>query len=287
MLGIIDVGGGMRGSFTAGIYDFLLDQGLQPFDYLIGVSAGSANMITYLAKQRGRNLRSYTDYAFRREYMSLHNALKSGSYIDLDYIYTTVSGPEGEDPVDMEAFNADPARYEAVVTDAATGEALYFDKSELSAGDFSAIKASCAVPGACKPYPVHGRPGFDGGVSDPIPYKRAMEQGCDRLVLLLTRPADYRRPPLDHREVMETALSRWPNAYSALLRRAPRYNRDLAAVGELERAGKALIIAPSDIAGMDTLTRDKAAVERLYQMGYDQGPRLLEFAEGRKNPGEP
>lgn len=277
MLGIIDVGGGMRGSFTAGIYDFLLDQNVQPFDYLIGVSAGSANMITYLARQRGRNLRSYTDYAFRKEYMSLHNALKNGSYIDLDYIYTTVSGPEGEDPVDMEAFNANPARYEAVVTDAATGEPLYFEKEELSEGDFSAVKASCAVPGACKPYLVHGRPGFDGGVADPIPYKRAMEQGCDRLVLLLTRPVDYRRPPLDHREMMEKALGRWPNTFSALLRRAPRYNRDLAAVQEMEREGKALIIAPSDIAGMDTLTRDKAAVERLYQMGYDQGPRLMEF----------
>ena len=281
MLGIIDVGGGMRGSFTAGIYDFLLDRNVQPFDYLIGVSAGSANMITYLARQRGRNLRSYTDYAFRKEYMSIHNALRHGSYIDLDYIYTTVSGPQGEDPVDMEAFNASTARYEAVVTDAATGESLYFDKEELSGGDFSAIKASCAVPGACKPYPVHGRPGFDGGVADPIPYKHAMEQGCDRLVLLLTRPVDYRRPPLDHQEMMEKALGRWSNTFSALLRRAPRYNRDLAAVQELEREGKALIIAPSDIAGMDTLTRDKAAVERLYQMGYDQGPRLMEFVKSR------
>ena len=117
-------------------------------------------------------------------------------------------------------------------------------------------------------------------MADPIPYKHAMEQGCDRLVLLLTRPVDYRRPPLDHQEMMEKALGRWPNTFSALLRRAPRYNRDLAAVQELEREGKALIIAPSDIAGMDTLTRDKAAVERLYQMGYEQGPRLMEFVKG-------
>ena len=165
MLGIIDVGGGMRGSFTAGIYDFLLDRNVQPFDYLIGVSAGSANMITYLARQRGRNLRSYTDYAFRKEYMSIHNALRHGSYIDLDYIYTTVSGPQGEDPVDMEAFNASTARYEAVVTDAATGEPLYFDKEELSGGDFSAIKASCAVPPAttgtwppCRSWSGKGKP---------------------------------------------------------------------------------------------------------------------------------
>ena len=182
MLGIIDVGGGMRGSFTAGIYDYLNDQGVQPFDYLIGVSAGSGNMVSYLAGQRGRNLRFYLDYAFRKEYMSMHNMLRKGSYINLDYPYTILSGPGGEDPVDLEAFNASAARYEAVVTDAATGDPVYYDKALLREGNFDPIKASCAVPGACQPYPVMGRPGFDGGVADPVPYKRAIAQGCDRIV---------------------------------------------------------------------------------------------------------
>ena len=279
MLGIIDVGGGMRGSFTAGIYDYLNDQNIQPFDYLIGVSAGGGNMVSYLAGQRGRNLRFYLDYAFRKEYMSMHNMLRTGSYINLDYPYTFLSGPGGEDPVDLDAFNADTARYEAVVTDAETGEAVYYGKKELAQGDFDVIKGSCCVPGACRPYPVKGRPCFDGGIADPVPYKRALEQGCDRLVLLLTRPADYLRPPLDHQDVMETALGRWPNTYSALLRRSIRYNRDVAAIREMEREGKALLAAPSDIGGMATLTRDKAAVERLYHMGYDEGPRILKFVE--------
>lgn len=277
MLGIIDVGGGLRGSFTAGIYDYLMDQNLQPFDYLVGVSAGSGNMVTYLARQRGRNLRFYLDYAFRREYMSMHNMIRQGSYIDLDYPYTVLSGPQGEDPVDLPAFNADPARYEVVVTDAATGDPVYYGKSLMAEGNFDVIKASCAVPGACQPYPVQGKPGFDGGIGDPVPYKRALAQGCDRIVVLLTRPADYLRPLLDHREVMEKAMSRWPNAYGALLRRSVRYNRDVAAVKELERAGKALLVAPSDIGGMSTLTRDKEAIEALYHMGYAQGERILDF----------
>ena len=260
MLGIIDVGGGMRGSFTAGIYDYLNDQGVQPFDYLIGVSAGSGNMVSYLAGQRGRNLRFY-----------------------LDYPYTILSGPGGEDPVDLEAFNASAARYEAVVTDAATGDPVYYDKALLREGNFDPIKASCAVPGACQPYPVMGRPGFDGGVADPVPYKRALAQGCDRVVVLLTRPADYLRPLLEHQEVMEKALRRWPNAYGALLRRSVRYNTDVAAVKALEQAGRALLIAPSDIAGMATLTKDRAAVERLYHMGYAEGAKVLEFARSGKS----
>jgi len=280
MLGIIDVGGGMRGSFTAGIYDYLQDQGVQPFDYLLGVSAGSANLVSYLAGQRGRNLRFYTDYAFRRQYMSVGNLLRRGSYIDLDYVYTVLSGPGGEDPVDLAAFNANPARYEAVVTDAATGEPVYYDKAELAGGDFAPVKASCAVPGACRPYPVKGRPGFDGGVADPVPYRHALEMGCDRLVVLLTRPADFVRPPLSHPGLMRRMLRAWPNAFEALQRRYRRYNEDVAAVKELERQGKALLIAPADIAGMSTLTKDRAAVERLYHMGYGQGARVLAFAQG-------
>ena len=280
MLGVIDVGGGMRGSFTAGIYDYLLDKGVQPFDYLIGVSAGSGNMVSYLAGQRGRNLRFYLEYAFRREYMSMGNLLRRGSYIDLDYPYSILSGPEGEDPVDLAAFRENPAQYEVVVTAAATGQPVYYDKSQMEQGNFDAIKASCAVPGACRPYPVEGQLGFDGGVADPVPYRRALEQGCDRLVVLITRPADYVRPPLEHQRVMERTLRRWPNAYGALKRRYVRYNQDIEAVKQLEQEGKALLIAPADISGMSTLTRDRAAVERLYHMGYGEGPRLLDFIRG-------
>lgn len=277
MLGLIDVGGGMRGAFTSGIYDYLLDQSVQPFDYLLGVSAGSANLVTYLAGQRGRSLKSYVDYAFRKEYMSVSNMVRTGSYVDLDYAYTTVSGPQGEDPVDLETFNASPARYEVVVTDALTGEPVYYDKSELAEGDLAVIKASCCVPGACRPYPVHGRLGFDGGVSDPVPYRHALEVGCDRLVVLLTRPANYHRPALAHEDVMEAVLRRYPASFAALKRRSVRYNRDVAAVKKLEEQGKALLVAPEDISGMATLTRDRDAIQRLYQMGYDQGPRLMEF----------
>ncbi len=281
MLGLIDVGGGMRGAFTSGIYDYLLDQSVQPFDYLLGVSAGSANLITYLSGQRGRSLKSYVDYAFRKEYMSVSNMVKTGSYVDLDYAYTTVSGPQGEDPVDLDTFNASPARYEVVVTDALTGEPVYYDKSELAGGDMAVIKASCCVPGACRPYPVHGRLGFDGGVSDPVPYRHALALGCDRLVVLLTRPAEFCRPLLGHDAAMGRMLRKWPKAYAALKRRPVRYNTDVAAVKAMEAEGKALLMAPSDIGKMSTLTRDKAAVERLYQMGYADGEKVLEFVEKR------
>lgn len=282
MLGLIDVGGGMRGAFTAGIYEYFMEYGIQPFDYLLGVSAGSANLVTYQAGQRERNYRFYTGYAFRKEYMSMGNLLRTGSYVDLDYVYTALSGPGGEDPIDLAAFNACPARYEAVVTDALTGEPIYYDKAELAQGNFDVVKASCAVPGACRPYPVHGRLGFDGGVADPVPYKHALEQGCDRLVVLLTRPREYRRPPLKHHRAMKRILKDWPNTFAALERRYAVYNRQVDEVMELEKEGKALLVAPTDISGMSTLTRDRDAVDLLYRMGYVQGPKILEFINNSK-----
>ena len=277
MLGVIDVGGGMRGAYTAGIYDLLMDQKLQPFDYCLGVSAGSANLVSYLALQRGRNLRFYNVYAFRKEYMSAKNFLKHGSYIDLDYIYSTLCNEDGEDPVDYDAFARSTARYEAVVTDAATGKAVYYDKSHIRRNDFSVIKASCAVPGAARPYPVEGRPGFDGGVADPVPYQHALEQGCDKLVVLLTRPADFVRPPLEHHGAMKALLRRWPNTMEALEVRYLRYNGAVAEVKALEAQGKALLLAPDSIAGMETLTKDETAVQRLYQKGYKDGEKILDF----------
>ena len=280
MLGVVDVGGGMRGSFTAGIYDYIADQGVQPFDYCLGVSAGSANLVSYLAGQRGRNYRFYTEYAFRERYMSMKNMARIGSYVDLDYVYDVLSGPGGEDPVDLEVFGRNAHRYQAVVTDAASGHPVYYDGTRLTGGNFDPVKASCCVPGACKPCPVDGVPGFDGGVADPIPYRHALDMGCDRLVVLLTRPAAYHRPPLDHQAVMQRMLANWPNSFGALKRRYVRYNTDLEAVKELQAEGKALLVAPKSIAGMSTLTKDHEAVERLYRMGYRAGEQVLAFARG-------
>ena len=105
MVGYIDVGGGMRAVYGAGVLDRCLDENIE-FSYYLGVSAGSANIISFLADQRGRCLRFYHDYAFRREYMSFHNFIKKGSYIDLDYIYTTLTAHGGEDPLDFEKMRS-------------------------------------------------------------------------------------------------------------------------------------------------------------------------------------
>ena len=279
MDGIIDVGGGMRGIYTAGIYDYLQDHEIH-FPYCLGVSAGAANLVSYLAGQRGRNRRFYTQYAGRRAYMSLSNLLRKGSYVDVDYIYSTLSNANGEDPVDYAAFAASDAAYVAVATDARTGLPRYFTKADVQPNDFSVVKASCCLPLACKPYPVRGAPYFDGGVADPVPYRKALEDGCTRLVVLLTRPRDFQRPPLKHPKVIRAAMGAYPKAFAALERRHLVYNQQVAEVKQLEAQGKALLLAPADIDGISTLHRDTFAMERLYGYGYQDGAKIAAFLAG-------
>ena len=179
--------------------------------------------------------------------MSLGNYLKKGSYFDVDYIYSTLSDSHGEDPIDYAAFAADPTPYVVVATDAETGLPRYFTRADVHPDDFDVVKASCSLPIACRPYVIDGVPYFDGGMSDPVPYRRAMDDGCDRVVVLLTRPKDFRRPPLSHPQAARLALRHYPRALEALLRRHLVYNQALDELAELEKQGRALVLAPADI----------------------------------------
>ena len=158
------------------------------FDLGIGISAGSANMASFAARQRGRNLRFYTEFGMRSEYASMHNFLHKHSYVDLDYVYTTLSCEDGESPLDYRAIRENPMDMIVVATDARTGEPHYFTKEDISQDHYDIFKASSAIPSICQPYPVDGVPYFDGALGDPIPVEKAFSWGCDRVVVILTKP---------------------------------------------------------------------------------------------------
>ena len=267
----------MRGIYAAGIYDYCLDENIC-FDLGIGVSAGSANLCSFLAKQRERNYRFYTDYAFRRQYMSAWNFLSRGSYIDLDYVYSRLSDQGGEDPVDYPALRDNPMDFFVVATDALTGEPAYFDKKHHIWQDhYDVMKASSAIPAVCKPYVIDERPYFDGALSDPIPVEKAFSLGCDRVVVIVTRPIDPPRDSARDRKMAKLIRRKYPMASEKLASRAELYNRSLARAQEYEKTGKVLLIAPDDTCGVTTLSRDKAALQRLYEKGYGDGEKIKEF----------
>lgn len=276
MLGIVDVGGGMRDSFGAGILDFCLDEGIV-FDLAVGVSAGSGNLANFVAGQRGRTMNYYLDYAFRKEYMSMRNLLKKKNYVDLDYAYGTLSNSDGEDPLDYEAFVASPTDYRVVATEAETGHPHIFTKADMKRDNYAPIKASSCVPVINQAYPVDGRRYYDGGLSNPIPLDFAFDQGCDKIVLILTRPRDYNRSAKDDERSVRIIKRKFPETAATLAARADTYNRQLAQAKVYEQEGKVLILAPDNIDGMDMLKKDKDAIQRLYDEGMKAAEAIPDF----------
>ena len=275
-IGLIDVGGGLRDIYGAGILDKCLEDGVS-FSYCIGVSAGSANIASYLAGQRKRNFRFYLDYAFRKEYMSLRNLLKKGSYVDLRYIYGELARQGGENPLDFQALMRNPAEMVTVASDGESGEALYFTKADLQQDQYDPLMASSCIPVFCRPYPIGGRLCFDGALSDPVPVQRALADGCDKVVVILTRPRQVPRSGEQDRLLARFLRRRYPRAAENLCLRAERYNRGVAMAAELEKQGRALILSPGDIFGLTTLKRDKGALCRLYAQGYRDGRKIHSF----------
>ena len=240
------------------------------FDVCVGVSAGAANCSSYLAGQVGRNFAFYSEYSFRPQYMGAGLALRTREYTDLDYIYGTLSNADGEFPLDwpaMEAAAAAGRRFDIVATDAETALPVYFSMDDMAQDDYAPIKASSALPLVNKPYPVHGRPCFDGGLSDPIPVKRAIDAGCEKVVVILTRPRDFYRDAAGDVRVARLLARKHPRIAEALANRAGLYNLQLDLAKKYEREGRALIIAPDSIGDMKTLTKDRAAIEALYAKG--------------------
>lgn len=277
--GIVDVGGGLRGIYAAGVLDYCMDKGIR-FDLGIGVSAGSANLISYAAGQRGRNYRFYTDYSQRREYMGVGDFLKSGSYINMDYMYSELSNAGGEDPLDYPAVRDNPMELYVVAADAETGEAHYFSKDDIAQDNYDILKASSSIPFVCRPYPVQGRLYYDGALGDPVPVDKALELGCDRVVVLLTKPAGIPRSPSRDEKYAAGIQRKYPAAAHALRQRASRYNAGVFRAQRLEIEGKALVVSPDDTCGVDTLTRDRAALESLYEQGFNDGAKVVEFMAG-------
>ena len=279
--GVIDVGGGLRGIYGAGVLDRCLEEDLR-FDLCIGVSAGSANMASYLAGQHGRNKPFYDEYSFRREYMSVHNLIRKHSYLDLGYVYGTLSNAGGENPLDYAALARSPAELCVVAANAQNGEAQYFTKADLHPDDYRILMASCCIPVIDQPCVIDGVPYFDGGLADPVPLEWAFAHGCDRVALILTKPIGLVSSDARDKHLAHLLQSHYPAAAEGLRRRAWRYNTAVQRARELERQGLVCIIAPDSTEGMSTLTKNRAGLEKMYAKGKQDAEALVRWMQNTK-----
>ena len=210
-IGLVDVGGGYRGVYAAGVLDYCLDKRIK-FDVGIGVSAGSANIVTYAANQARRTLKFYCEYGLRKEYASVGNFIRNHNFVNLDYVYGTLSNFDGEYPLDYIAVKNNPMEFIAVATNAVTGEAKYFTIDDMAQDNYDIMKASSAIPFVCRPYPIGDDLYYDGALSDTVPFKKAFEKGCDKVVLILTKPRDTIRTPKKDIFLANRIKNKYPKA---------------------------------------------------------------------------
>lgn len=274
-IGLVVEGGGMKCAYSAGILDRFLDCGIK-FDYVIGVSAGAANSASFVAGQRDRNLRFYTEHVGDPQYLGIKNFFEDGQVFGLQYIYATLSNSDGKDPLDFPSMMANPVEYECVATRRADGKPVYFSKADLKQDDYTAIMASCALPIYCKPIKYKGKYYYDGGVSDAIPMDRAFEKGCDKIVVLASKPRNFVKKPEGGKHIYHKILKDFPNFIESLDNRHIMYQRALRKMKAYEKEGKAFVFAPSDPPKMSSFTKDYDTEMALYNLGLSDFENLKE-----------
>lgn len=279
-IGLVVEGGGMKCAYNAGILDVFLDHQIT-FDYCIGVSGSAGNVASFVAGQRGRNIRFFTEHIHSPQYFGVKSLLKTGNLFGLQYIYGDLTNSTGKDPLDFPAIMKNPAEYEVVATNAVTGEAEYFGKEDMKQDDYRPIMASSAIPAACRPVEINGVPYYDGGISDAIPVRRALEKGCDRIVVILSKQRDYVRKPQGMRFLYSTLCRKYPKIIEDIDRRHITYRENLQEVFDLEKEGKAFVFAPSEHVKVGTYSMDEKTERILYDLGVkdfsDQEEALKRF----------
>lgn len=262
--GLVLEGGGLRGQYTAGVLDAFLDAKLS-FPYLVGVSAGSSIGCSFVSRQRGRNLEIIERFRNDPRYLSWRNFIRTGSLFGMDFIFDEI--PHGLVPFDFATFERSQTRFVTVCTDCERGEAVYYGKE----GDnLTVLKASASMPYLSRPVNYDGRKLLDGAITDALPLRKAIVDGFALNVVVLTRPAGYRKTE-ERGPSPSLFYGRWPLLVEALRTRVKRYNEQLEFVEAEEAAGRALVIRPSRDLGISRTEKDVAKLRSLYELGLSDG----------------
>ena len=267
-------GGSLRGLFTAGVLDALLDNEVY-IEYVNGVSAGSMNGMNYISRQRGRSKRINLKYLHDKRYISYKNMFKSRQIFNFDFLFDDISNKY--DIFDWESFNDKAKKYEVVATDVITGESKFFDKNNCN-DIISAVKASASMPVMSKMIDVEGRKYLDGGISTSIAYKRAFDVGYSKAIVVPTREEGYRKKLVN--KINESIYKRYfkplPNLVEKLMTVPERYNNMQEEMEELAKERKLLIIRPQNKVTVQRLEHSSVKLEKLYNEGYEVGSKNIE-----------
>lgn len=270
--GLVLEGGGMRGVFTSGVLDAFMKHGVY-FRYVVAVSAGACNGMSYISRQPRRARLSNIDFLSQYGYIGWRHLLTQGCIFDQELLYDKF--PNEYLPFDFDTFFQWSATFEMVTTNCLTGKAEYLTESKDRQRSLDIVRASSSLPYVSKIVKVDGIPMLDGGIVDSIPVMRAMETGHPQNVVILTRNKGYRSKGRD-RKIPHFIYKNYPRLRVALSRRVAAYNEQLELVERLEELGKVVCIRPQRPMEVGRMEKDIGRLERLYQEGFMLGNAFCE-----------
>lgn len=269
-------GGGSRGIYTAGVLEVLHQEKLG-FNYVIGTSMGACNGSSFVSNQPKRNKRVIVDYINDERYFNYSGLIKRDIPVfGMDFLFDTI--PNELDPFDYKAFTKSPITFKAVATDLYTGEAAYFSKSEMESKNeiMMMIKASSSLPGLTLPVDFKGSKYLDGGVTDSIPVEKAIADGSDKIVVVLTRDASYNKKPLKGKFLQKIKFREHPKFLEALFNRHNEYNETLDLIEKLENEEKIFVIRPSEPINISKFEKNINTFDKIFELGKNDVKNKLQ-----------
>ncbi len=283
-IGLVCEGGGQRIIHTAGILDFFLENNLH-FPYVIGVSAGVSNTLSYISRQIGRNRTVDIDFSKDRRYSSFGNFLRNGSLFGMKFLFNTI--PNQLVPFDYDTYFNSSTEHVIGATNCETGKTEFFYKKNITRDSLMDIViASCSLPFMGKMKKIDDKKYLDGGVSDPIPIRKAIEDGYDRNVVLLTQKYDYRKEPFKNFNLLKKFFKGYDGIEEIMKNRHKIYNKTLDHIKELEEDGKVFVFRPEDLLGVGRTTKDSKKLERLFSQGHSIAKEKIDILTKWINEGK-
>lgn len=262
--GLILEGGAMRGMFTAGVIDVLMENGIE-FDGAVGVSAGAAFGCNYKSKQIGRVLRYNTKFCNDKRYGGLGVLIKTGNFYSADFCYNEV--PLKHDIFDFDSYKSNPMNFYVVCTDVEKGEAVYHDFTACEGNGFDWIRASASMPLVSQFVEIDGMKLLDGGISDAIPLRFFENLGYDKNILVLTRPKDYRKKKSGIIPLVKIKYRKYPELVEIMKNRHIAYNETLEYIEKKEKDGEILVIRPETALPIKRTEKNPETLTLVYQLG--------------------
>ncbi len=273
MKGLVLEGGAMRGMYSAGVLDVLLENNIS-FDVTVGVSAGAVFGCNFHSKQHGRALRYNKKYCRDKRYMSFWSLIFTGNLFGEKFCYHEI--PEKLDPFDTKSFSENPGKFYAVTTNVETGKAMYHHCKTGGAEDIEWMRASASLPLISRIVKTDGYKTLDGGIADSIPLEWMLDIGADKVLLVLTRPAGYRKEKSTAMSLVKLIYWKYPEFVKAAEERHNVYNRTLKLIDKLEKEGKVFVIRPEKSLGISRLEKNPDNLQKAYDVGKSDMKRELE-----------